>query len=119
MAFVRSVWPTVIELPGFLRDVDGVLSEVECHALGTYLAKQPMCGDLIPGGKGLRKVRWKSGGKGKRGGARIIYFYWTPDEEIFLLAAYAKSEQVDLGAEQKRELVAIVDAITRQKERRS
>ena len=62
-------------------------------------------------------MRWKSGGKGKRGGARIIYFYWTPDEEIFLLAAYAKSEQVDLGAEQKRELVAIVDAITKQKER--
>ena len=117
MAFVRNVWPTVIELPGFLRDVDGVLNEAECQALGTYLAKQPLCGDLIPGGKGLRKVRWMSGAKGKRGGARVIYFYWTADEEIFLLAAYAKSERQDLGPEQKRELIRIIDTITRQKGR--
>ena len=115
MAFVRRVWPTIIELPGFLRDVAGLLSEAECQSLGTYLAKQPLCGVLIPGGKGLRKVRWMSGSKGKRGGARIIYFFWTPDEEIFLLAAYGKSEKQDLGHEQKRELIRIVDVITAQK----
>ena len=83
MPFVRTVWPTIIELPGFVRDVAGVLSPAECMELGVYLAKQPQCGDVIPGGKGLRKVRWMARQRGKRGGARVIYFYRMPDESIF------------------------------------
>ncbi len=111
MSFVRTIWPTIIELPGFVRDVAGVLSEAECMALGVYLAKQPQCGDLIPGGKGLRKVRWTARQKGKRGGARVIYFYRMADETIFLMAAYAKSEREDMTPDKKRELVEIAEAL--------
>jgi hypothetical protein len=73
MPFFKTVWPTVVELPGFKQDVSGVLTELECLELAVYLARQPNCGDLIPGGKGLRKMRWRARQKGKRGGARIIY----------------------------------------------
>ena len=111
MSFVRTVWPTIVELPGFRRDVEGIFDEADCGALGTYLARQPLCGDLIPGCKGLRKVRWSAGQKGKRGGARVIYYYRMPDETLFLLAAYAKNEKDDLSTMKKRELVLILEAL--------
>ncbi|MDB5545994.1 MAG: addiction module toxin RelE [Hyphomicrobiales bacterium] len=111
MSFVRTVWPTIIELPGFVRDVAGVLNSAECMELGVYLARQPQCGDVIPGGKGLRKVRWMARQRGKRGGARVIYFYRMPDDTIFLMAAYAKSEREDMTPDKKRELVAMAEAL--------
>lgn len=111
MPYFQTVWPTIVELPGFKRDIDGVLSEADCTELGIYLARQPNCGDLIPGGRGLRKLRWAARQKGKRGGARVIYFYRMSDETIFLLAAYAKSESADLTPDKKRELATIADAL--------
>ena len=115
MAFFRTVWPTVVETPGFKQDVSGVLTEAERLELAVHLARQPNCGDLIPGGRGLRKVRWKARQRGKRGGARVIYLYWLSDETLFLLAAYAKADREDLSPEKKRELVAIAEAISAQR----
>jgi hypothetical protein len=112
MPFFKTVWPTVVELPGFKQDVSGVLTELECLELAVYLARQPNCGDLIPGGKGLRKMRWRARQKGKRGGARIIYFYRMPDETLFLLAAYAKSDAEDLTPNKKRELIDLAEALS-------
>ena len=68
----------------------------------------PEMGEVIPGTKGLRKLRWSLGQKGKRGGSRVIYYYYLPENLILLLAAYAKNRQEDLDAAEKKVLKAAV-----------
>jgi len=64
---------------------------------------KPAAGKVIPGSGGLRKERWEAKGRGKRGGARIIYFWWMADEKILLLDIYAKNENENLtNAELKK-----------------
>jgi hypothetical protein len=70
---------------------------------------RPTQGLVIQGSGGLRKVRWRTTGAGKRGGLRIIY-YWSPDEEVFyMLYVYSKAEQGDLTTTQIRTLRRVVD----------
>ncbi len=65
-----------------------------------FLAEHPEAGDLIKGGGGIRKVRWAGSGRGKRGGLRVIYYWWIAKDRISLLLAYPKNEQDNLTAEQ-------------------
>ena len=60
----------------------------------------PLAGDLIPGAEGARKVRWAVSGRGKRGGARVIYFNWLDEACIELFAVYAKAERENITAAQ-------------------
>jgi len=69
---------TVVETEEFLDDVHGVLSEDEHDALILFVAQQPEAGVLMPGTGGLRKLRWASKGRGKRGGSRVIYYFTIP-----------------------------------------
>jgi hypothetical protein len=62
------------------------------------LSDHPNAGDVIPGASGVRKLRWGAKGKGKRGGARIIYLYVVLAARIYLLRCYAKSVRTDLTA---------------------
>src|SRR4029079_18035830 len=71
-------------------------------ALIDYLARNPTAGDLIPGTGGVRKLRWGLEGRGKRGGARVIYFYHGVVMPLFLLSAYAKNERADLSYDDRR-----------------
>lgn len=57
---------------------------------------------MIPGSGGLRKLRWAGSGRGKRGGLRVIYYWWVAKDRISMLLLYAKSEQDDLTSEQIR-----------------
>ncbi len=61
-----------------------------------WLAVHPGAGKVIPRAGGLRKVRWRAKGHGKRGGVRVIYFWWIAEDRILLLDIYAKSQQEDL-----------------------
>ena len=87
---------TVIETPEFLSATRKLLTE-ERAVLVDYLAHNPTAGDLIRGTGGVRKFRWGLDGRGKRGGARVIYFYHSADFPLFALTAYAKNEQADLS----------------------
>ena len=60
----------------------------------------PLAGDLIPGAEGAGKVRWAVSGRGKRGGARVIYFNWLDEGCIELFAVYAKAERENITAAQ-------------------
>ena len=62
-----------------------------------YLAFNPTAGDLIPGTGGVRKVRWGLEGRGKRGGARVIYFYHDMEMPLYLMTAYAKNERENVS----------------------
>ena len=73
-------------------------------ALQAQLAKRPDAGNLIRGGGGLRKIRWAAKGHGKRGGVRLIYYWWTGKDRISMLLIYPKNEMDDLSAEQLKQL---------------
>ena len=82
----------------------GLLNDDELFELMRWLATNPEAGKIIPGSGGLRKARYPAKGQGKRGGARVIYFWWIADAKILLLDIYAKNEQEDLPAERLRKL---------------
>ncbi len=87
-----------IEDHGFQKRRKGLLDDDELFELLEWLAAHPETGKIIPGSSGLRKLRWAVKGRGKRGGARVIYFWWMADDKILLLDVYAKSGQEDLAA---------------------
>jgi hypothetical protein len=98
-----QIWlVTVVELPVFQRQAESLWDDAEREAFIDFIARNPESGDLIPGTGGVRKVRWTRAGMGKRGGARVVYFYYNLDAPLFLLTAYAKAGQEDLSPEQKR-----------------
>lgn len=105
---------SVIELAGYRRRADELLTTDEQDAVIDLVAYEPTCGDLIPGTGGLRKVRAGHGGSGKRGGARVVYYFYDTDFPILLLALYAKNEKGDLSAAEKREFATFAKDTVRQ-----
>jgi hypothetical protein len=92
---------TVVETRRFLADAERIFADDEREAVVDLVANDPRCGVVIPGGGGIRKVRVGVGGRGKRGGARIIYLFGGEDVPVFLLAAVDKSEKADLSAAER------------------
>lgn len=80
-----------VEAPLFTKLVGKYLSDEEYSALQGALAKNPDLGDLIPGSGGVRKVRWGTRGRGKRGGIRVVYFVRPHQGVIWVLTIYAKN----------------------------
>jgi len=81
----------VAETPIFQRYAAGIWSQAEREEFINWIAANPEAGDLIKGSGGCRKVRWAASGRGKSGGARVIYFN-VLDETIWLLIAYTKGK---------------------------
>ena len=102
---------TVAETREFSRRADGLMGQADKEALVFYLACHPDAGALISGTGGLRKLRWSAGGKGKRGGARVIYYFHSEKMPLYLLTVYGKSEKADLSPEQRRELSNLTDLL--------
>lgn len=97
-----------IETPLFEKSKQGIFDDDELQKLQLELLESPDKGDLIPKGKGLRKIRWSASGRGKRDGARVIY-YWINDESvIFLLLAYKKNKQENLTSQQMKILTDLI-----------
>ena len=85
----------IAETPTFIRQADKLFSDEERKELIDYLADHPAAGDEIPGTGGVRKLRFTALGRGKRGGARVIYFYGGEHMPVYALLAYAKSAKTD------------------------
>ena len=94
---------TVVETPEFLSATRKLMSEAERTVLVDYLADNPTAGDLVRGAGGVHKLRWALEGRGKRGGARVIYFYHSADIPLFALTAYAKNERADLSQKDRND----------------
>jgi mRNA-degrading endonuclease RelE of RelBE toxin-antitoxin system len=99
----------IIETPLFTKRIQELISDEEYRFLQTHLVNRPDTGKIIPGSGGLRKLRWSTGGHGKRGGSRVIYYWFVSKNTILLLFAYPKSEQDDLTRDQIRQLKNIVE----------
>lgn len=92
------------ETKAFTRDVLSLLSEENYYAFQNYLLENYSLGDVIPGGSGLRKIRWRAKGKGKSGGVCIIYYFASAKGYIYLMAIYGKNRQTDLDKDQLKRL---------------
>jgi hypothetical protein len=99
----------IIETPIFTRRIQAILSDEEYRLLQIHLVNKPDVGKVISGSGGLRKLRWSAGGHGKRGGIRVVYYWFMSKDTIFLLFAYSKSEQDDLTPEQLKQLKKVVE----------
>ena len=89
--------------------VIGLLADDEYRALQASLILRPEQGAVIRGSGGLRKVRWGARGAGKRGGIRVIYYWFLPGETFLMLFAYPKNVQDDLTPEQLKVLRQFVE----------
>lgn len=103
-----------IESPAFSRHYREYLAEDEYRRLQDVLAANPKAGDVMPGTGGFRKVRWSDPrrGKGRRGGLRVIYFYFSADWQIWLMAVYDKDEMSDLSVAEKKALRVAIELET-------
>ena len=97
-----------VETHVFTNLVCKTLDDDEYRALQSSLLLRPEQGPVIPGSGGLRKVRWGSQGRGKRGGMRLIYFWDKPTETYYMLFLYRKNEQGDLTKAQVQVLGRLV-----------
>lgn len=98
----------VIEVHGFKKLIDDLLNEDEKRELFYQLATRSEEGDLIAGTGGARKIRVALPGRGKSGGARVIYVVFTSDEQVYPLFVYTKNRQVNLTDEQKAKLKKVI-----------
>jgi hypothetical protein len=97
--FLEFFW-----LPTFERSAAGLLDEDDRRDLELALVEDPERGNAIPGTGGFRKLRWPARGKGKRGGARVVYYYVANHEVIYMVLAYGKGTKDDLTDAERAEL---------------
>ena len=102
----------LVELPAFERHRAEYLDEEDFSALQRELMRNPSAGEVIEGSGGLRKLRFadKRRGKGKRGGLRVIYYWWGRGMQFWLYALYDKDELADLSPQQRKALKVMIKA---------
>ena len=101
---------TVVETPTYLTAAAKAgMTEAERIAAVNQIAANPQAGDVIPGSGGVRKVRVAGRGKGKSGGYRVLTYYLTEGEPVFLISVINKSKAANLSDAQK----AVVKAVAK------
>ena len=101
----------VAELAEYRRRAEKLLAESERQDIVNYVAAFPKAGDLITGTGGVRKLRWRRGGKGKSGGVRVIYYFHSEIMPLYLLTVFAKNERADLSQAERNELAALIESL--------
>lgn len=100
-----------IETPTFMKQAFGELPDEELRHIQALLIARPRAGVPIRGTGGVRKLRWRGLGRGKRGGLRIIYYWHVPKSRVYLLLMYPKNVQDDLTPQQAETLRKAVKEI--------
>jgi hypothetical protein len=106
--FLEFVW-----LPTFESSAAGLLDDSDLRELELALVENPERGAAIGGTGGFRKLRWPARGKGKRGGARVVYYYVASREVIYMLLVYGKGTKDDLTDSERSELKELARRIKR------
>ena len=95
---------TFEEDPDFTFKALQLLGDESLWQLQAFLFERPDAGDVIPASGGMRKLRWSAKSHGKRGGARVIYYWITKDDRILFLDIYAKNEAENLSQDRIKQL---------------
>ncbi|MDH5786440.1 MAG: type II toxin-antitoxin system RelE/ParE family toxin [Chromatiales bacterium] len=98
---------TIVELPEYLRRASTLISEEERQGIINYLAAHPQAGVVMQGTGGVRKFRWATGGRGKSGGVRVIYYVYNETMPLYLLTLFAKNEKANLSKSECNELAKL------------
>ena len=103
---------TFVELPPFEKVRSSCLDDTAYRELQIELMANPLAGDVIEGTGGLRKLRQPDPrrGKGKRGGLRVIYYWWLGGEQFWLFTVYDKDQADDLTPEQRKALKRLLES---------
>lgn len=111
-AYTIPATAVFVELPAFERHRARYLDDEAFRELQYLLMRNPIAGDPIQETGGLRKLRFADArrGKGKRGGLRVVYYWWEPGSEFWLFTLFDKDEMADLGPEERKALKAMVKA---------
>lgn len=104
----------IVEMPDFVASTRKMLEDDEREELVDFLSLNPVAGDVIAGTGGVRKVRWALPGRGKSGGARVIYFYHDMGMPLFLLDAYAKNERANISHADRNDYKRLVGILKAQ-----
>lgn len=106
-----------VELPAFAKYRPQYLDDEGFRNLQNFLLANPEAGDVIEGTGGLRKLRQADPrrGKGKRGGLRVMYYWWNGKRQFWLFTLYDKDAMDDLSAKEKK---ALKDMLKRELEAR-
>ena len=101
-----------VELPAFARYRADYLDEEGFRRLQTVMMMNPEAGNVLEGTGGLRKLRYGDPrrGKGKRGGLRVIYYWWNSGRQFWLLTLFDKDEMADLSQDEKKALKSMLKA---------
>ena len=102
-----------VELPIFIRCAASLFTDEDLADLQVTLLENPLVGDLISGGRGLRKLRVPLPGRGKSGGARVIYYNWVSEQQCYLVYAYAKNTAENLTKAQLKTLADLMQEVTK------
>jgi hypothetical protein len=108
---------TVVETAEFVARASKVMSEEQRAEVVELLARDPECGEVMQETGGVRKVRVALAGRGKSGGARVIYYFHSERLPVFALTVFAKNEKANLNTAERNAMAAVVRAIKRQLER--
>lgn len=92
----------IVETPAYLRAIEEFWDIDTQTEFKNFIGVNFLLGDIIPNTGGLRKIRWKGNEKGKRGGARVIYYFYDENNPIYLIYAYPKKFQSDLTEQEKK-----------------
>jgi mRNA-degrading endonuclease RelE of RelBE toxin-antitoxin system len=95
----------------YKKSIAKLINADERYDLEQSIMDDPKAHPVIPGTGGIRKARFASHNKGKRGGSRLCYYYLEINYTVYFLKAYAKNEQIDLSPTDKKRLSALVIAI--------
>jgi hypothetical protein len=101
----------VVETKEFLKQAKPLMSDSEPAGAVAFVGANPEAGEIIPETGGVRKIRWALEGMGKRGGARVIYYYHNERLPVFLLSAYAKSRKASLNKAERNAMKRLVPAL--------
>jgi hypothetical protein len=110
MAYITQMRVSVVETAGYLSKAAKIMSQEEMAEVVDFVSLTPLAGEVIKGTGGLRKLRVGLQGRGKRGGGRVIYWFYNKGYPAVLLWAFAKNEASDLTTSQRKQLAQVTES---------